>query len=183
MHTRPTFRIWNKQTNQFEDPFQCSLHCYSTLVLDPFTGRLFTLVGALTTGEDMVKPIEEPKSYYDGQDGVEGSPYVLLPKVPFKTKNKEDVYEGDVVEFVCHPGDFAWQDMTAEEAEEERKLCGQKFTCVVELSPTEDGLILRSGSNPSFYFPLPCILQSELVGNIYESSELRRSFFHENPQA
>jgi len=136
----PTFRIWDKQNKKAVEN-GASLHAFSQWILDVHTGELFDAIGAIDNKVDPNSRYLDPAPdyYFEGTKIIKEPQYVLQQFTGYATEGGTKIYEGDVVRFVYHVGDFAWEYMTEGEKAHERGLDGKTFTGLISrnmIAPT-----------------------------------------------
>lgn len=100
--------------------------------------------------------------------------FVIQRFTGLEDKNEKEIYEGDIIKIKYFVGDFAWENMTGEEADRNMKMEGKEY--VVEVKQTiHEGINLELVGKVdagSIHFPLSYIQTSVKIGNIFENPEL-----------
>ena len=173
------FRIWDKQNKSFVTN-DCSLHCFSQWMIDMETGEPYDAVGVIDGDHEnnRFRTLDEPENCYmdfkhkDNVSGFVKEPrYIVQQSTGLKNEGGEDIYEGDIVQFKYFVGDFAWEDMTKEEAVENGEMTGKVFigtVCPKLLEPNNMELVVDG----VIYFPLSYASGGKVLGNIFENKEL-----------
>jgi uncharacterized phage protein (TIGR01671 family) len=136
----PTFRIWNKQNKRVVEN-GTSLHAFSQWVMDVETGDLYDAIGAIDSKVDSASRYLDPAPdyYLKGTKIIKEPQYVLQQFTGYTTEDGTKIYEGDVVRFVYHVGDFAWEYMAEGEKDYQMGMDGRTFTGLISrniITPT-----------------------------------------------
>ena len=92
--------------------------------------------------------------------------YVFQQYTCINDSNGKEIYEGDTVKFTYHVGDFAWEDMTKEEADGQKSMLGKKYVGVVvrnPLCPTNMEICVGDPKSTHIVFPLGYLMGATIV--------------------
>lgn len=168
------FRVWDVLDKKFVGHEE-SFHCFSTWVLDIFTGEVIRFVGTPTESGECFFSVDTP---LNSSSKAKKNRYVVTQYAGFRDKRKRMVYEGDIIEFTYYVGDLAWEEMDEAEAESQKAMVGRSFRGVIEREPASQNMQLTVNfKEGSAFFPVVYArgAKAEVVGNIFESPSAQGS--------